>query len=57
MVVPVLLRHGAWPHGYDKNPHDFNKLIWQLASPKWKFDDATFDRSAASFDNPDHVAS
>jgi pimeloyl-ACP methyl ester carboxylesterase len=42
--------------GYDKNRSAFNKLIWQLASPKWKFDDATFDRSAASFDNPDHVA-
>jgi len=42
--------------GYDKNRRDFNKLIWQTASPKWKFDDATFDRSAASFDNPDHVA-
>ncbi len=41
--------------GYDKNRHDFAKLIWQLASPKWNFDDATFDRSAASFDNPDHV--
>jgi pimeloyl-ACP methyl ester carboxylesterase len=42
--------------GYDKYRHDFAKLIWQLASPKWHFDDATFDRSAASFDNPDHVA-
>jgi pimeloyl-ACP methyl ester carboxylesterase len=42
--------------GYDRNRRDFNQLIWQLASPKWKFDDATFDRSAASFDNPDHVA-
>jgi pimeloyl-ACP methyl ester carboxylesterase len=42
--------------GYQKYRHDFAKLIWQLASPKWKFDDATFDRSAASFDNPDHVA-
>jgi pimeloyl-ACP methyl ester carboxylesterase len=42
--------------GYEKNRHDFNKLIWQLASPKWAFDDATFDRSAAAFDNPDHVA-
>jgi pimeloyl-ACP methyl ester carboxylesterase len=41
--------------GYEKNRHDFNKLIWQIASPQWKFDDATFDRSAASFDNPDHV--
>ena len=42
--------------GYDKYRHDFAKLIWQIASPKWSFDDATFDRSAASFDNPDHVA-
>ena len=42
--------------GYDKYRHDFAKLIWQLASPKWNFDDATFDRSAASFNNPDHVA-
>jgi pimeloyl-ACP methyl ester carboxylesterase len=42
--------------GYEKYRHDFSKLIWQLASPKWKFDDATFHRSAASFDNPDHVA-
>jgi pimeloyl-ACP methyl ester carboxylesterase len=41
--------------GYDKYRHDFSKLIWQLASPKWDFDDATFDRSAASFDNADHV--
>jgi pimeloyl-ACP methyl ester carboxylesterase len=41
--------------GYEANRHDFNKLIWQIASPKWDFDDATFDRSAASFDNPDHV--
>lgn len=42
--------------GYEQNRHDFNKLIWQLASPKWNFDDATFDRSAASFNNPDHVS-
>jgi pimeloyl-ACP methyl ester carboxylesterase len=42
--------------GYEKYRHDFNKLIWKLASPKWNFDDATFDRSAAAFDNPDHVA-
>jgi pimeloyl-ACP methyl ester carboxylesterase len=42
--------------GYDKYRHDFAKLIWQLASPKWAFDDATFDRTAASFENPDHVA-
>ena len=42
--------------GYDKYRHDFAKLIWQLASPKWAFDDATFNRSAAALDNPDHVA-
>jgi pimeloyl-ACP methyl ester carboxylesterase len=42
--------------GYDKYRHDFSRLIWQIASPKWNFDDATFDRSAAAFDNPDHVA-
>ncbi len=42
--------------GYDKNRHDFARLIWKLASPKWNFDDATFDRSAVSLDNPDHVA-
>lgn len=41
--------------GYDKYRRDFAKLIWQLASPKWDFDEATFDRSAESFDNPDHV--
>jgi pimeloyl-ACP methyl ester carboxylesterase len=41
--------------GYDQYRRDFSKLIWQLASPKWNFDDATFDRSAASFENPDHV--
>jgi pimeloyl-ACP methyl ester carboxylesterase len=42
--------------GYEKYRREFSKLIWQLASPKWDFDDATFDRSAASFDNPDHLA-
>ena len=42
--------------GYGKNTREFNKLIWKLASPKWDFDAATFDRSAASFDNPDHAA-
>jgi len=41
--------------GYDKNRHDFARLIWQTASPQWAFDDATFNRSAAAFDNPDHV--
>ena len=42
--------------GYEKYRREFAKLIWQLGSPKWPFDDATFDRSAASFDNPDHVS-
>jgi len=41
--------------GYAANRDGFNKLIWQLASPQWKFDDATYQRSARSFDNPDHV--
>jgi pimeloyl-ACP methyl ester carboxylesterase len=41
--------------GYAKYVHDFNKLIWQTASPKWNFDDATYDRTAASFNNADHV--
>ncbi len=41
--------------GYDKYRREFAKLIWRLASPRWDFDDATFDRSAASFENPDHV--
>ncbi len=41
--------------GYEANTHDFAKLIWQTASPTWKFDEATFNRSAAAFDNPDHV--
>jgi pimeloyl-ACP methyl ester carboxylesterase len=42
--------------GYETYRRDFAKLIWRLASPRWTFDDATFDRSAAAFDNPDHVA-
>jgi len=42
--------------GYEKYRRDFAKLIWQIASPKWNFSDATFDRSAASFDNADHVS-
>ncbi|HEY2527142.1 MAG TPA: alpha/beta hydrolase [Xanthobacteraceae bacterium] len=42
--------------GYDRYLQDFSKLIWQLASPKWNFDQATYDRTAASFNNPDHVA-
>jgi pimeloyl-ACP methyl ester carboxylesterase len=57
--------HGWWyqyyfatergERGYRQNTRDFNKLIWTLASPKWQFDDDTYDRSAASFDNPDHA--
>jgi pimeloyl-ACP methyl ester carboxylesterase len=42
--------------GYEKYRQEFSKLIWQIASPKWRFDDATFNRSAVAFDNPDHVA-
>jgi pimeloyl-ACP methyl ester carboxylesterase len=42
--------------GYAKYTREFSKLIWRLASPQWNFDDATFDRTAASFENPDHVA-
>ena len=42
--------------GYGRYRHEFAKLIWRTASPQWNFDDATFERSAASFDNPDHVA-
>jgi len=45
--------HGR--EGYAKNRRDFARLIWRTASPQWKFDDATFDRSAASLENPDHV--
>ena len=57
MVVPVLFRHRARPRRLRANTGaSFAKLIWQIASPKWHFDDATFDRSAAAFDNPDHVA-
>ena len=41
--------------GYRRHTRDFARLIWRLASPTWDFDDATFDRTAASFDNPDHV--
>ncbi len=42
--------------GYDMYRNDFSKLIWKTASPKWNFDDATFEKTAASFNNPDHVA-
>jgi pimeloyl-ACP methyl ester carboxylesterase len=46
---------GRGRRGYSENRREFNRLIWELASPTWDFDDATFERSAASFDNPDHV--
>jgi pimeloyl-ACP methyl ester carboxylesterase len=42
--------------GYDKYRYEFAKLIWRTASPKWRFDDATFDRTAKAFDNADHVS-
>jgi pimeloyl-ACP methyl ester carboxylesterase len=64
--LPPTAEHNWWyqfyfatergQEGYDKNRYDFAKLIWQTASPKWNFDAATFDRSAASLDNPDHVS-
>jgi pimeloyl-ACP methyl ester carboxylesterase len=63
--LPPAAEHAFWYQcyfatdygraGYTKYTHDFNKLTWQLSSPKWNFDDATFERSAASFNNPDHV--
>jgi len=42
--------------GYEQHRREFARLIWRLASPKWAFDDETFERSAAALDNPDHVA-
>jgi pimeloyl-ACP methyl ester carboxylesterase len=42
--------------GYTANRNDFARLIWRTASPKWNFDDATFNRTAQAFTNPDHVA-
>jgi pimeloyl-ACP methyl ester carboxylesterase len=66
MPLPPQAEHDWWYQfyfatergraGYEKYTHDFARLIWKTASPKWNFDDATFDRSAAAFDNPDHVA-
>jgi pimeloyl-ACP methyl ester carboxylesterase len=66
MPLPPKAEHEWWYQyyfatergrgGYDKYRREFSKLIWQLASPKWEFDDTTFDRSAAAFDNPDHVS-
>jgi pimeloyl-ACP methyl ester carboxylesterase len=42
--------------GYEAYRHDFARLIWHTASPGWRFDEATFERSAAALDHPDHVA-
>ena len=65
LPLPPKAEHGWWYQyyfatergraGYDANRRDFAKLIWKFNSPKWDFDDATFDRTAASFDNPDYV--
>ena len=65
MPLPPKAEHEWWYQyyfatergraGYDKYRMEFSRLIWQLASPKWEFDDATFNRSSAAFDNPDHV--
>jgi hypothetical protein len=55
-VVPVYFATERGRAGYDKYRREFAKLIWQTASPKWNFDDATFNRSAPSFDNADHVS-
>ncbi len=62
---PPAVEHSFWYQcyfatdygraGYTKYTRDFNRMTWQLSSPKWNFDDATFERSAASFNNPDHV--
>jgi pimeloyl-ACP methyl ester carboxylesterase len=66
MPLPPKAEYGWWYQyyfatergraGYEKYRREFSKLIWQLASPKWQFDDATYERSAAAFDNPDHVS-
>jgi pimeloyl-ACP methyl ester carboxylesterase len=63
--LPPVAEYGWWYQyyfatergrtGYSENRRDFNKLIWKIASPKWHFDDATYERTAAAFDNPDHV--
>ncbi|WP_369984323.1 alpha/beta fold hydrolase [Sinorhizobium fredii] len=65
MPLPPGAEHAWWYQfyfatdrgraGYERNRKEFAKLIWQLASPKWNFDDVTFNRSAAAFENPDHV--
>ena len=54
MVVQFYFATERGRLGYKEHRNDFNRLIWELASPSWRFDDATFERSAASFVNPDH---
>jgi pimeloyl-ACP methyl ester carboxylesterase len=64
--LPPVAEYGWWYQyyfatergvlGYQNNRHDFNKLIWTIVSPKWTFDDSTYERTARSFTNPDHVA-
>ena len=54
-MVPILFRHRTRPRRVCEECHDFAQLIWRLASPKWEFDAVAFERSAASFNNPDHV--
>jgi len=63
--LPPVAEYGWWYQyyfatdrgrlGYTQHRHDFDKLIWKIASPDWKFDDATYERTAAAFENPDHV--
>ena len=63
--LPPLAEHQWWYQyyfatdrgraGYAKHTRDFNKLTWELASPRWSFDEGIFDRSAKAFENPDHV--
>jgi pimeloyl-ACP methyl ester carboxylesterase len=66
LPLPPKAEHGWWYQyyfatergraGLYANRRDLAKLIWEVNSPKWNFDDATFDRTAASFDNPDYVS-
>ncbi len=56
MVVPVLLRHRSCTSRLRQNRFEFNKLVWHTASPRWNFDEATYERSATAFGNPDHVS-
>ena len=66
LPLPPKVEHAWWYQyyfatergraGYDANRRDFARLIWSDFSPRWHFDDATFDRTAAAFDNPDYVA-